>query len=153
VAEFVTEARMEGLADADGIVGRMEELYDARALDAYADDPENPKAFAAFQNTLNVITGETMTLVRAAFVTSAHRKTPEVMAGLKRVIDAYDTLTGNDCILASSWEFNGAPPTTSFWESLGFEKQETVLVRRRPGSPESPGVPSASEEHQPPKLT
>ncbi len=127
--QMVDYAHTAGRTTAEGSLQNVRDGYKTRTMDAYADDPENPKHVLILGKYPAISTTEKLVVVNFIWSTPEERGKPEAIAAFKEILFNYADIFGADAILASSWKYKGSRPIDAFWVSLGFERQETVFVK------------------------
>jgi hypothetical protein len=127
---FVSESRCEGRTDADYCISRLLKGYADRSMDAYADDPVEPKHVIVFSKNQGIVTNEKIVAVQWVYSIPEERGSEESMAAFANMIENYSTMFGADATIASDWVFRGCKTgAAALWKSLGFERQEIVYVK------------------------
>ncbi len=127
---MLKEANLEKRSSVEHCLARIIEGYAKREMDAYADDPLNPKHVIIFGKCRGIVTKEEITTILWIYSVPEERGTPESLAAFKRQIDNYSELFHADVVMGSDWQYLGCKMgTAAFWRSMGFERQETVYVR------------------------
>ena len=130
IGSMLKEANLTERSSVEHCLARILEGYAKREMDAYADDPVNPKHVIIFGKARGVVTKEELTTIFWIYSVPQHRGDPESLAMFQRMIENYSTMFHADAILASDWMFGGCQMGTGkFWRQLGFERQETVYVK------------------------
>jgi hypothetical protein len=130
IGAMLKEANLGERSSVEHCIARILEGYAKREMDAYADDPANPKHVLIMGKCRGIVTKEEITTILWIYSVPEERGSEESLAAFRNMIDNYSTMFHADAILGSDFQFRGCRMgTAAFWRSLGFERQETVYVK------------------------
>lgn len=128
-ASMLSEANLERRTDVTKCIETLKNGFKTRTMDAYVDNPEDPKHVLILGKYPGIATAEKLVIVNFIYSVPEERGNPDAEKAFFRTIENYAAIFGADAILASSWCYKGSRRIDAFWVKNGFEKQEIVYVK------------------------
>jgi len=97
-------------------------------LGVWTDDLDDPHAILVATVGKFGVLNETYCFVNTIYVDNGHRSS-SVTKQMLDTLSLYATSKGCDTVQGSSWIYDGATDTASFWESFGAAAQETIYIK------------------------
>jgi GNAT superfamily N-acetyltransferase len=128
-AKRIEESNLQERSSVDYALRSLERGYAGRYMGAYVDDFEKPTCCLIMSHFPGMSTSGVVAFINLIYIDPEHRGRSETAKVLMQTAENYARLNSANVLIGTSWLYRGSKGSDSFWQSRGFEVQETQYVK------------------------